>query len=41
MATVTKSNIPKLYGKMSFNVWKLLMMAILTQNGLKKAIGRK
>ena len=26
---------------MSFNIWKVQMMAVLTQNGLKKALGGK
>ena len=26
---------------MSFNIWKVQMMAILTQNGLNKALGGK
>jgi len=38
MASVTKFDIPKFDGKISFNIWKIQMMEILTQNGLKKAI---
>ena len=41
MATDTKFDIPKFDEKMSFNIWKLQMMTILTQNGLKKALARK
>ena len=38
---VTKFDIPKFDGKMSFNIWKVQMMVILIQNTLKKAIGGK
>ena len=31
-------DIPKFDGKMNFNIWKFQMMAVLTQNGLKKAL---
>jgi len=41
MATVTKFYIPKFDGKMSCNIWKVQMMIILIQNGLKKALGGK
>ena len=41
MATVTKFYIPKFDGKMSCNTWKVQMMIILIQNGLKKALGGK
>jgi len=37
MATITKFDIPKFDGKMSFNIWKVQMLVVLTQNGLKKA----
>lgn len=36
-----KFEIPKFDGKISFNIWKVQMMAILTQYGLKKALGDK
>ena len=36
-----KFDIPKFNGKMSFNIWKVQMMAVLTQIWLKKAIGGK
>ena len=36
MATVTKFD-----GKMSFNIWKVQKIAVLTQNGLKKVLGGK
>jgi len=39
MTIVTKFYIPKFDGKVSFNILKVQMMVILTQNGLKKAIG--
>ena len=38
METVTKFDIPKFDGKMSFYIWKVHMMIVLTQNGLKKAL---
>ena len=38
MATITKFDIPNFDGKMSFNIWKVQMMTVLTQNGLKKAL---
>ena len=41
MAASTKLDIPKFDGNMSFNIWKVQMMIILTQNGLKKAFGAK
>ena len=41
MSTVTKFDIPKFDGKMSFNIWQVQMMVVLTQNGLKKALGGK
>uniref|UniRef100_A0A7C9EBU4 Uncharacterized protein n=1 Tax=Opuntia streptacantha TaxID=393608 RepID=A0A7C9EBU4_OPUST len=41
MATITKFDILKFVGKISFNIWKVQMMAVLTQNGLKKALGGK
>ena len=37
MATVAKFDIPKFDCKISFYTWKAQMMAILTQNRLKKA----
>ena len=36
-----KFDIPELDGKISFNSWKIQIMAILTQNALKKALGSK
>ena len=33
--------IPKFDGKMSFNIWKVQMMAILKQNKLKKTLDGK
>ena len=41
MSFVMKFDIPKFNGKISFNIWKVQMMAVLTQYGLKKAVGRK
>ena len=41
MATVTKFNIPKFDGKMSFNIWKVQMVVVLSQNKLKKALAGK
>jgi len=41
MATITKFDIFKFDGKISFNIWKVQMMIILIQNGLKKAFGGK
>ena len=41
MEAVTKFDFPKLDGKMSFNTWKVQIVAILTQNGLKKGLGGK
>ena len=41
MATITKFDIPKFDGKMSFNIWKAQMMVFLTHIGLKKAISEK
>ena len=41
MATVTKFDISKFDRKMSFNIWNVQMMAVLTQNGLKKALSGK
>ena len=38
MAIVTKFDILKFDGKISFHIWKVQMMAILMQNGLKKAL---
>ena len=35
---ITKFDIPKFDGKMSFNIWKVQMLAVPTQNGLKKAL---
>jgi len=39
MTTVTKFDIFKFDEKMSFNIWKVQMMAILTHSGINKAIG--
>ena len=39
MTVITKFDIPKFNDKMSFNIWKVQMMVVLTQNGLKKALG--
>ena len=41
MTIITKFDIPKFNDKMSFNVWKVQMMVVLTQIWLKKAIGGK
>ena len=41
MATVIKFDIPKFDAKMSFNIWKAQIMAVLTQNGSKKVLGGK
>ena len=41
VVTVTKFAIAKFDGKMNLNIWKVQMMAVLTQNGLKKALGGK
>lgn len=41
MSTVTKFDIEKLDGKISFSIWKVQMKAVLTQNGLKRALDGK
>jgi len=41
MATVTKFDILKFNSKINFNISKVQMMVILTQNGSKKALGGK
>ena len=41
MSSVMKFDIPELDGKISFNIWKFQMMVVLTQYGLKKALGDK
>jgi len=41
MTIVTRFNIHKFDDKMSFNIWKVQMMTILTQGGLKKVLGGK
>jgi len=41
MLSVMKFDIPKIDGKFSFNIWNVQMMVVLTQNGLKKALGGK
>ena len=41
MSTVTKFDIEKFDGKISFSIWKVQMKAVLTQNGLKKALDGK
>jgi len=38
MTSVTKFDIPKFDGNMSFNIWKIHTMAVLTENRLKKAV---
>ena len=35
-----KFDIEKFDGKISFSIWRVQMLAILTQNGLKKSSGR-
>ncbi|KAL8160958.1 hypothetical protein V2J09_012447 [Rumex salicifolius] len=39
--TVTKFDIDKFDGKISFSIWRVQMKAVLTQNGLKKALESK
>jgi len=41
MITVTKFDISKFDGKISFNIWKVQMMIILSKNELKKALDGK
>jgi len=41
IVVVTQFDIPKFDGKMSFSIWKVQMMVVLTQSRLKKAIGGK
>ena len=41
MSSVTKFDIEKFDGKISFAIWKLQMKAVLTQNRLKKALDGK
>jgi len=36
-----KFDTPKFDGETSFNIWKVQMMVILSQYGLKKALGGK
>lgn len=38
MSSVTKFDIQKFDGKISFSIWRVQMKAVLTQNGLKKAL---
>ena len=41
MSTVTKFDIKKFDGKISFAIWRVQMRAVLTQNGLKRALDGK
>ena len=41
MSNVTKFDIEKFDGKISFSIWRVQMKAVLTQNGLKKALDEK
>ncbi|KAL8137092.1 hypothetical protein V2J09_003093 [Rumex salicifolius] len=41
MSTVTKFDIDKFDGKISFAIWRVQMRAVLTQHGLKKALEGK
>jgi len=41
MTTATKFDILKFDGKINCNIWKVQMITIFTQNGLKKALGGK
>lgn len=38
MSTVTRFDVEKFNGKISFSIWRVQMKAVLTQNGLKKAL---
>ncbi|KAG6502742.1 hypothetical protein ZIOFF_035029 [Zingiber officinale] len=41
MSTVTRFDIEKFDGKISFSIWRIQMRAVLTQNGLKKTLKGK
>ncbi|KAG6495421.1 hypothetical protein ZIOFF_043244 [Zingiber officinale] len=41
MSTVTRFDIEKFDGKISFSIWRIQMRAVLTQNGLKKTLEGK
>ena len=41
MSTITKFDVEKFDGKISFSIWRVQMKAVLTQNGLKKALQGK
>ena len=41
MSSITRFDIKRFDGQINFNIWKVQMKAILTQNGLKKALDGK
>lgn len=41
MSTITKFDIEKFDGNISFSIWRVQIKAVLTQNGLKKALDGK
>lgn len=41
MSMVTKFDIEKFDGKISFSIWRIQIKTVITQNGLKKALEGK
>jgi len=41
MTSVMKFDVEKFDGKVNFSIWRVQMMVVLIQHGLKKAFGGK